>query len=206
MTFRAEFEHRDELRRAALDEFCARGYEGASLNRILSASGVSKGQLYHHFDGKEGLYLALVEWMLDEKVAWFAEHPPPAGDGFFETLAARIRAGLRFAAEHPDVERLSRGVLAERGRPVFDRVVARFGFDADGPLAELVALHHGRGELRTDVPLELLQRTVLVFVNQLPELLDLREPADLDDRLDAALELLRSALSPPGRAGAPGRR
>jgi Bacterial regulatory proteins, tetR family len=48
VTLRADFVHRDKLLRAALDEFCEHGYRAASVNRILSASGMSKGQLYHH--------------------------------------------------------------------------------------------------------------------------------------------------------------
>ena len=93
MTFRVEYEHRDELRRAALTEFTERGYDAASLNRILGASQMSKGQLYYHFAGKEALFLALVEWMIDEKVRWLADHPPElAGEDFFAVLAASVRS------------------------------------------------------------------------------------------------------------------
>ena len=68
MKFRADFEHRYALTGAALDEFSEHGYDAASVNRILAAAGMSKGQLYHHFANKEALYLALVEWTIDEKV------------------------------------------------------------------------------------------------------------------------------------------
>ncbi len=43
VTFRADFEHRDALIGAALDEFSEHGYHAASLNRILAAAGMSKG-------------------------------------------------------------------------------------------------------------------------------------------------------------------
>jgi hypothetical protein len=49
VTFRSQFTHRDDLLRAALDEFCERGFDTASINTILANTGVSKGQLYHHF-------------------------------------------------------------------------------------------------------------------------------------------------------------
>lgn len=203
MTFRAEFEHRDDLLRAALDEFCERGYDAASINRILSASGMSKGQLYHHFASKEGLYLALVEWMIDQKTASFAARPVAAGEDFFDTLGAQLRASLDFAAAHPDVERLTRALLGERGRPIFDHVVRRFAFDPASALGNLVAHYHAQGQLRSDLSLDFVQRAVLLVVNHLPELLDLDQPADLRAKLDELLVFLRSGLAPPqSRLGA----
>lgn len=199
MTFRAAFGHRDALLRAALDEFCERGYDAASLNRILAASAMSKGQLYHHFAGKQGLYLALVEWMIDQKTAWLSTRPPPTGDDFVATLGAQLRASLEFAAAHPDVERFSRAVLGERGRPIFEAVTRHFGFDPDGALGALVARHHAAGDFRPDLTLDAVQRLVLLIVNRLPELLDLSQPADLAARLDELLTFLRAGLAPPRR-------
>jgi AcrR family transcriptional regulator len=41
--------------------FAARGYEGTSIEGVLAESGVSRGSLYHHFPGKEALFLAVME-------------------------------------------------------------------------------------------------------------------------------------------------
>jgi AcrR family transcriptional regulator len=197
VSFRAAFEHRDDLLRAALDEFCDRGYHAASINRILSASGMSKGQLYHHFAGKEDLYLALVEWMIDQKTAWLEEQPPNSGGDLVDTVGLQLRASLEFAAAHPDVDRLSRAVLRERGRPIFAQVVRRFAFDPGSALGSLVARHYAQGRIRRDLSLAFVQRAVLLIVNHLPELLDLDQPADLGPKLDELLAFLRSGLAPP---------
>lgn len=197
MTFRSDFEHRDELLRSAIDEFCQRGYDAASINRILSASGMSKGQLYHHFTNKQGLYFALVEWMIDQKTAWFARHPPSPGEDFIATLGAQLRASLDFASAHPDVERLRRALLAERDRPIFTEVVRRFAFDPDSALGGLVVHHHARGQFRSDLTLDFVQRAVLLIMNHAPELLDLNQPADLGPRIDELLTFLRAGLVRP---------
>ncbi|MEX2208218.1 MAG: TetR/AcrR family transcriptional regulator [Myxococcota bacterium] len=197
MTFRADFEHRDALLRAALDEFCERGYDAASINRILSASGVSKGQLYHHFATKEGLYLALVEWMIDQKTAWFARHPLAPNEDFLETLGAQLRATLDFAAAHPDVDRLSRALLGERGRPIFAEVVRRFGFDPDSAFGSMIAHYHARGQFRGELSLAFVRGVVLLIVNHAAELLDLRGAKDLGARVDELLAFLRGGLSRP---------
>ena len=44
---------------AARDRFAEDGYAATSLGAIAAAAGVTKGALYHHFDGKEELFAAV---------------------------------------------------------------------------------------------------------------------------------------------------
>ena len=41
--------------------FASRGYDGTSIEAVLAESGASRGSLYHHFNGKEALFLAVME-------------------------------------------------------------------------------------------------------------------------------------------------
>lgn len=41
--------------------FAAHGYDGTSIEAVLAESGVSRGSLYHHFAGKDALFLAVME-------------------------------------------------------------------------------------------------------------------------------------------------
>jgi AcrR family transcriptional regulator len=41
--------------------FAEQGYDGTSIEAVLADSGVSRGSLYHHFAGKEALFLAVME-------------------------------------------------------------------------------------------------------------------------------------------------
>ncbi len=50
-----------KILQAATDEFSAHGYDGARVERIAQRCGVNKNLLYHYFDSKEGLYLAVME-------------------------------------------------------------------------------------------------------------------------------------------------
>jgi AcrR family transcriptional regulator len=45
----------------AMQEFMACGYAAASMDRIAVAAGVSKPTLYSYFQGKEGLFAALIQ-------------------------------------------------------------------------------------------------------------------------------------------------
>jgi AcrR family transcriptional regulator len=41
--------------------FATQGYDSTSIEAVLAESGVSRGSLYHHFPGKEALFLAVLE-------------------------------------------------------------------------------------------------------------------------------------------------
>jgi TetR/AcrR family transcriptional regulator, transcriptional repressor for nem operon len=52
---------REALRQAAFDEMHRSGFRGADVETILRKAGVTKGALYHHFDGKDALGYAVVD-------------------------------------------------------------------------------------------------------------------------------------------------
>jgi AcrR family transcriptional regulator len=56
---------RDQLVEVATGLFAEHGYEGTSIEAVLSAAGVSRGALYHHFAGKEALFEAVVQAVSD---------------------------------------------------------------------------------------------------------------------------------------------
>jgi AcrR family transcriptional regulator len=45
----------------AMRLFATHGYDGTSIEAVLAESGVSRGSLYHHFAGKDVLFLAVLE-------------------------------------------------------------------------------------------------------------------------------------------------
>lgn len=52
---------RDNILRAAMAEFLDKGFQGASLRRIVKNAGVTTGAFYGYFSSKEALFNALVE-------------------------------------------------------------------------------------------------------------------------------------------------
>jgi TetR/AcrR family transcriptional regulator len=108
---------REQILRAAVEEFGAHGYAGARVGRIASVAGVNAQLISYHFDGKAGLYQAvLARWREITEVV------PRADEGIDETVAGFVRStgGNRSFArllawealgdapapgEHPDVVR-----------------------------------------------------------------------------------------------------
>ena len=58
---------RGQLIEVATGLFADHGYEGTSVEAVLTAAGVSRGALYHHFAGKEALFTAVLE-ALSERI------------------------------------------------------------------------------------------------------------------------------------------
>jgi outer membrane protein TolC/AcrR family transcriptional regulator len=56
-----EGRRREEILRAARDEFTRFGYAGTSMRRIAEATGVTKAALYYHFPDKETLFRVATE-------------------------------------------------------------------------------------------------------------------------------------------------
>lgn len=50
--------------------FAQKGYGAVSMNEVCTAAGVSKGSLYHHFPGKDELFLDVVE---EDMQRWLQE-------------------------------------------------------------------------------------------------------------------------------------
>src|SRR5579859_7078045 len=57
---------RERLLAAARTVFASSGFHGASVEEIASCAGYSTGALYSNFDGKEDLFLELMEREINE--------------------------------------------------------------------------------------------------------------------------------------------
>jgi AcrR family transcriptional regulator len=53
--------NRARIVRAAIDEFAARGYKGASMDAIAARTATTRALINYHFGGKEQIYLAVLE-------------------------------------------------------------------------------------------------------------------------------------------------
>lgn len=144
---------RNRLLGAAAAEFAERGYSGASIADIARRAGVGKSTVFHHFESKEALYLAVIS----QAAADFAhtlEHVLSSSQSVGEGLA-------RFQAAHFDHMHRNARVARLILRELQDE---RFGHDR--PLiAEVLSANYtrllrflqaaqSRGEIRADADCE----------------------------------------------------
>lgn len=107
-------EKRAQVEQAAVDEFARRGYQAASITKIVAAAGIAKGSFYQYFEDKRDLFLYLVERSAQEKAAYFQSYPPPPGLDFFDTLRWMFEIGYVYAAaQSPLNQAVSRVLFGE---------------------------------------------------------------------------------------------
>ncbi|GAB3484559.1 TetR/AcrR family transcriptional regulator [Marinomonas epiphytica] len=96
---------RTQLIECALPLFYKRGINQVGINEILSASGIAKKTLYHHFANKEALIVACLEYRHQVFMAWLERSLAPANspqeavhllvqayDDWFNNKAKALRA------------------------------------------------------------------------------------------------------------------
>jgi TetR/AcrR family transcriptional regulator len=66
---------RQRILEAALQEFSARGFAGARVDRIARRARANKRMLYHYFRDKDGLFRAILRLKLAERSVWLARDP-----------------------------------------------------------------------------------------------------------------------------------
>jgi AcrR family transcriptional regulator len=86
---------------AATRVFARRGYEGARIEEIASAAGVSKALIYEHFPGKRELYAQIMRAGTQESLERTLEATAGA-EGSVEIMERALDAFLDFVAENPD--------------------------------------------------------------------------------------------------------
>jgi AcrR family transcriptional regulator len=191
---------RSETTRAALVEaarrlFAERGYADVGTEEIVRAAGVTRGALYHHFDGKRDLLRVVYEELEAELAQELADRFTP-GAGALETL----RAGAEMFLDHclePEVQRI---VLLDApavlGWEEWREIGARYAL---GLIEALLTAGMESGEIRRQ-PIESLSHALLGALDEVAMLVARADDPTLA-RAEAGetLETLLIALQP--RAG-----
>lgn len=92
----------ESTRAALLDAgrrfFAERGFGGVSAEELVRAAGLTRGALYHHFDGKQGLFEAVFEDLEAQAAARVTAAVGGAGTPE-ERAAAGVRAFLEICSD-----------------------------------------------------------------------------------------------------------
>jgi TetR/AcrR family transcriptional regulator len=135
---------------AAEDVIRRQGFDRASVEEISELADVGIGSIYHHFQSKEGLLLALVERAVETNQTYLASGFDLEGTPI-ERLAAVQAAYLRFYDDEPFYFDLIILEYERRAGTYAPAAVERISAIAGHTLtqiAELIAEAHAAGEVR----------------------------------------------------------
>jgi AcrR family transcriptional regulator len=193
-------ETRERLLEAAARVFAGRGYHGASVDEIAEQAGFSTGALYSNFDGKEDLFLAIVEAELHARTRELAEVVGDRG-----TVDERARGGahywMAFVEREPQTVMLmiEFWAFAVRDPAVRPKVAERFA-EVRAMLTRLIADAARDFGLELTLPAEQLAIAVDALADGIARQKLADPDAVPDELLGTALSLLFGAASRPVRA------
>jgi AcrR family transcriptional regulator len=158
-------EKRERIMEAAAKEFSARGFEQASLNRILEAAGVSKGAAYYYFDDKADVFMTVVQYY-SEGVRFNidVDIDQLTAETFWPTFTRIYEQQLIYAFEHPG----GMGVLTAISKVSDDtlqayEVLAAFAQEITAWLTTFLKKGQAVGVIRGDLPGDLMVKLFLAI-------------------------------------------
>jgi AcrR family transcriptional regulator len=180
---------RERLLAAAATVFAQRGYHAASVEEVASEAGYSTGAVYHHFKGKEDLFLALFEEHVAERIRDYAETFARGRDTEQQARGGADR-WMAFLREEPDFFPLyvEFWAAAIRDPKLRRRFTARLGAFRDTFASQI---EQGAEDAGVELPPGFAQRFGIV-INALGNGMALEKLADPDGVPD---ELLGDALA-----------
>ena len=204
---RASFQNLPAERRAAIlevaaREFGERGFERASLNRILAEAGVSKGAAYYYFEDKADLFTAAAHHALELFLGVLPDPATLPAQQFWPAIARVYRESMERTRVHPWAVSMARAIWRSTGDADAERAVRPVFEWARGLLARLVDRGVEVGAVRGDVPRELLVDLLVQIDGAVDRWLlahvDLLAPEALEAVGATMLDMTRRMLAPPG--------
>jgi TetR/AcrR family transcriptional regulator len=120
---RSDPSSRDRLLAAAREEFAARGFAGAKIDRIAARARLNKAMLYYHFKHKAALYQHILHDLFRE-VAEAVEAARDQGGAPADQLRRFVETIARDGIARPHFPPLWLREMADGGRHLDARVVA----------------------------------------------------------------------------------
>lgn len=126
---------KEKIIKAAVSEFGAYGYDGATVNQICRQYSISKGLIYHNFENKGALYLCCVETAVNDFIAYMSAFH--FGTDFKQYMQERYK----FFKQNADYGRLIFNAVNSEDKVFCDRLrEIRSRFDAFNASLYLSAL------------------------------------------------------------------
>lgn len=180
-------------------EFVTRGYESASLNRILAQANESKGRSYHYFANKGELFAAVLNRRLiafagvDDKAVINAKDP----ERFWREVAALVQHATYVLQSNNQVAELVRIIHREpAAKSACTDQIAHF----ERRLRDVLAAGRCLGAVRDDLPIELLADVTISACMTIDRWFAVNghtlNPKDAADLSHKTFSLLRQPLLP----------
>ncbi len=191
----------------AIEEFSRKGYEGASINLIVSKLGIAKGSIYQYFANKKSLFLYIFDVAVElirktlKRVKEETKHEP-----VFERIRKSLLVGVDFIEQHPFIYRVYLKMMFEREAPFRQELLQKIRLFSSEYLTSLLMEGKERGEIRKNVDMKVavflldavmdrfLQAYAVPFLDSGLKIYRMERPA-VEERVNEIVGILKKGLS-----------
>jgi len=184
--------------RRAIELFNRQGYDGTSMGDLAKELGFTKSAIYHHVPSKQHLLQEALDEALDSLATVIDEAQVRGTGTAYDRLQAAVHGSVRVLVEHLPAVTL---LLRVHGNSDAEIEALRRRREIDDKLAALVNAAVQAGELRGDIPADLISKLLFGMVNSLVEWVrpDGRYDGEALAAAITALAFEGLALAPLGR-------
>jgi len=194
---------RNSICAVAVKEFAEYSFDQASINRIVSKSGIAKGSFYQYFEDKQDLFLYLARMAGEAKAGYISPlMRNPEEHDFFTLLRELYVSGIQFAAEHPEYAAISKNLLENKDGPLYRELMAQNLPSAYEFFETLLESAVAKGEVREDIDTKMLAYMLVPMNAHFVEYYMKQVAGEYDEgmveTLDQFVDLLRSGIGSEG--------
>jgi AcrR family transcriptional regulator len=180
----------DAIVDVAVQVFLQRGYDGASLDQVAEAAGITKASIYYHAESKEALLARGAGRALEALFAVLEE--PAAKEGReIDRLKYVVKRTIEITVKRlPEVALL----LRVRGNTETERWILEQRRRFDRLVAAMVNEAQTKGEIRVDIEAGLITRLLFGMLNSITEWFRPEGGLSVDDVVAAATRIAFKGL------------
>ena len=192
------------LFQTASGEFAANGFNQASLNRIISAVGMSKSSFYHYFTDKTDLFEQVLKGLIAPLLGGVAaiDIDTLTEKNFWQTILYLTQGMAGEANNNPDLKMAGRMFYRSYDNPEERALVAPEMAVLSGWILQLIRRGQQLGLIRDDLPADFLLDMVLALGLATDRwMLGQWDDLQAEDRMamnKKIMELFLGMLAPPG--------
>lgn len=128
---------RERIISACIAEFAKYGYQNSSTNRIIAASGISKGSLFKYFESKEALYFYILDLAASEMLTDLSSKAQNLPADIFEMAVEYSALEFSWYADHPEKARIIIDAFTENDSELHCKISAKYAGRDDDVYYEL---------------------------------------------------------------------
>lgn len=163
---------REKIIDCAIDEFAERGYEGASISRMVARAGIAKGSFYQYFEDKEDLYGYIIDYALvSQKIRVSDEESVKlAGITLTEFLRLLLKRMVTEFSNKPTILKIGMDFLRHQHGTVQKRIFEKYRPLSDDYFQHFIRAEKSRGEIDVNVDDNILGLMLMGATNEISKL------------------------------------